>query len=237
VIDLTKNIVGGMKCSDPSTASFILSVLRELHESRPPDFESALKRLRQAGHGIAFDKSAVPKNLWNDPQIFEAEVSCIIQLVDDKCRRAVCLHEAGHAEFAERVGAVYVEFAPPAASYEGGVIRGRLAAIRPILPEGKSTIFNRTKISVAAEIVERELLEEPTGSVAADHRDILQLFDRHEASESQRRALLDTLETEILKDLRSPALKRNLWKRADFFKPILEKMIFPNKHLLSQVTE
>jgi hypothetical protein len=227
VIDLTKNADGGMMCSDPTTASFIRSVLREIG-SNPPDYERALERLRQAGHGIVFDKSAVPQKLWNDPQILEAEISCIIGLIDDRCRRAVCLHEAAHAEFAERVGALYVEINPPAASYEDGVIRGRLAAVHPILPRNKSTIINKTKISVAAEIVERELLKETTGSVAADHRDILQLFDRHKASEPQRRALLDTLETEILKDLRSPALKRNLWKRADFFKPVLERIIFPN---------
>jgi hypothetical protein len=160
MIDLNKNNTGGtMQCSEPSAKALVLSVLRELHESQPPDFHKALKRLRQAGHGIAFDKTAVPEELWDDAPMLEAEVSCIIDLIDDRCRRALCLHEAAHAEFAERVGAVYVELEPPAASYEDGVIRGRLAAVHPILPQGKSTIFNETKISVAAEIVERELTE------------------------------------------------------------------------------
>lgn len=231
MIDLTENVAGGMKCSDPSTASLIRSVLRELVEANPPDFEKALTRLRRAGHGIVFDKSTVPREFWNDPQVFEAEVSCIIHLVDDKCRRAVCLHEAGHAEFAERAGAVYVEFAPPAASFEDGIIRGVTASVNPIFLENKATLFNLTKVSVAAEIVERELLEGPTGTAAADHRDLLELFDRHKLTEPQRRALLDTVENDILKDLRSPTMKRNLWKRADFFKCVLERMIFPAKEV------
>lgn len=216
-------------CSDPSTASFIRSVLREIG-SNPPDYERGLKRLQQAGHGIVFDKSAVPQNLWNDPQILEAEVCCIIQLVDDKCRRAVCLHEAGHAEFAERAGAIYVEFVPPAASHENDIIRGTTAAVRPKYHQGsKSTLFNLTKITVAAEIVERELLEEPTGTAAADHRELQNLFDKNKMSEAECRKLLDAVEIDILKDLRSPTLKRNLWKRADFFKHILERIIFPGK--------
>ena len=53
-------------------------------------------------------------------------------------------------------------------------------------------------------------------------------FDDWKVTPEHRKQVCDQARADVLKDLRSPMFRKNLWKRARFYQRILEHAIYPN---------
>ena len=68
-------------------------------------YEEALADLRRLGHGINFDTSEIPAELYDAHKLAGFELMCTLLMMADSFRAAVCLHQAAHAGYGTFVGA------------------------------------------------------------------------------------------------------------------------------------
>ena len=210
----------------------------EFREKIGPACVQLLEKMRADGHGINLDISLVPLDKRDAHMLAYFEIDCAIAMKDESYRLSVCLHEAAHAHYDEEEnGKTYVEFQPPLAWYEeeddvlchgyAGVVsagtdeedfkRGNLAFV---------------KVKLSAGIAQEVMTRKPEGDETIhDEEDLEMVFDKYNVASKKRKRLREQARTEILKDLRSPKLRAQLWKRAHFYKRILENaMIQKGRH-------
>jgi hypothetical protein len=193
--------------------------------------EEGLEELRSEGYGVVLDITRVPSHLKNDPRLLEFELLVAVHMRDEAYRAAVCLHEAAHAEYNERMGADYVSMH---GSYvfckENGELTYANAHVMGKHEDEEITadMLDYVKSVVAAGIAEEVMTGRPTGGTGLDDAKLQVDFDKNGVSIEERKKCLDQARTDILKDLRSPAFREGLWKRAKFYQRILEQAIYRN---------
>ena len=199
-------------------------------------YEELLDALRQSGHGVVLDTSqALPENF--DAHVLAGfELTCAIQMMDEGFRAAVCLHEAAHAEYMERLGDTYIRFMPPYVLYKpDGELTCCDAAVTNDMSEEddfaqmNADALGYTKSILAAGIVESVLTEQQHDGTSIDNEELEAMFDKIGTAHVERERILKQARAEVLKDLRSPAFRKALWKRAKFYQRILEHAIYANR--------
>jgi hypothetical protein len=195
--------------------------------------EQMLDTLRKSGRGIVFDTSRVPPDK-HDSALAELEFRCTVEMLEESFRLAVCLHEAAHAEYSERVGAVFVEFIPPLAYLKNDCLEYVNARVSAYLEESEFEAERFTKIFISGDIVVAALIGSETGcndpdsdNPDSDYQQLDDCFKKAKVRKQDRKKIIAQARTEILKDLRSPTFRNRLWKRAQFYKGILENTIYP----------
>ncbi len=160
-------------------------------------------------------------------------------LMEESYRAGVCIHEAAHAEYMERIGDVYVEFIPlpneEQFKYCDALVTNH-ATYEQDVAQAKANPLGYLKSILAAGIAE-ELLTRANGAycgTAFDEEETEEMFDALGIRAEERKRILKQAHAEILKDLRSPAFRKALWARARFFQRILEREIFEQQPDLGQ---
>src|SRR6266404_7595869 len=67
---------------------------------------------------ISLDKTRIPADKLDDPRIAAWEEAVLKSFHEESYRRGVCLHEAAHAIYMERAGAIRVTLHPAVALYD-----------------------------------------------------------------------------------------------------------------------
>jgi hypothetical protein len=170
------------------------------------------------------DKSRVPVEKLADPRLQEWENDILEIMQDPSYRGFCCVHEAGHAVYYERAGAKRLTFHGPVALYcaETDEFDFGGAAVEIVWPDtgAEMDLLTMARAYVAGGVVARTLTtridEDADGR---DHEDFIREcqrlcpgITRKEISEHWEQAKKNV---EI--DLRKPALRRELWRRAKEF--------------------
>ncbi len=66
----------------------------------------------------AFDRSRIPADKLNDPRLAEWEKAARMGMQDYTYRMGICVHEAAHAIYLERAGAVRIYLVPFVSQYD-----------------------------------------------------------------------------------------------------------------------
>jgi len=148
--------------------------------------------------------------------------------MDESYRVGVCIHEAAHAEYMERIGDIYVEFIPLPYEERYGSCDALVtnhATPEQDIVQAKADLLGYIKSILAAGIAE-EFLTDEDGGTASDEDETEAMFDTLNTPHEERKRILKRARAEIRKDLRSPAFRKRLWARARFYQRILEHAIF-----------
>jgi hypothetical protein len=174
------------------------------------------------------DKSRISVDKLEDPRL-KADEKLVLELMQSPSHRLLaCLHEATHGYYLERAGAKRLIYHGPTASYdaESDTFDIGKAAIQPD--------FGGQPVKVEIETMARWLV---AGGVAVnlltgwddeggDGQDF-EWFVRKcltgspEMKQEVISAFWEQAKKEVAKDLRSPALRRELWRRARVFEEFL----------------
>jgi hypothetical protein len=172
------------------------------------------------------DKSRVPPDKREDRRLSDLEVAFLSLMEDASLRLRVCLHEAAHAIYAERCGAVRVAFFPPLAVYDANTDSFSIAsaAVQPNFGSGVTIDSLRmARWYVAGSVAERTLT---AGATLRGNEQDFEVFSAQarklgmsarEIREHWKQATRD-----VKRDLRSPAFRNELWRRAHDFMRQLE---------------
>lgn len=105
----------------------------------------AISKLEQTGGAklrLTLDKSRIPREMWDDPRLLEAETQIALAMHEPTRRYSFCIHEAAHGVHAMRAGAKMLQyFGPMVKSYGGLVIEFERGEIQ--LAEGQMTTIPR----------------------------------------------------------------------------------------------
>lgn len=213
-------------------------ICRELGKT----YEELLDDVRREGHGINFDVSKVPADKFDAHVLAGFELTCAIQMTDESFRAALCLHEAAHAEYDERIpGFGYVCIGGPYAFVNDvGELTYANACVYDGTRNANETIgmndLDYVKSVLCAGIAEEVLTGRPTNGTGLDEALLEATFNQHNVSTEGRQRLRTQARADILKDLRSPAFRRALWARAKFFQRILERDLWaaPNEAVTAE---
>lgn len=192
--------------------------------------------LRSRGLLVALDTSRVPAELRDESKLLEFQFIISLYMQDESYRAAVCLHEAAHAEYMERRGADFVQILPPSALIRNGkltyvdaaVTDSKNAADAFVADDEEIVNLDYVKEIIAAGIAEEKLLGQPTDSTGGDDDDLQAAFDTNNVPEEERKRLKDQARKEIVKDLRSPKFRHDLWARARFYQRAFERTLWLN---------
>jgi hypothetical protein len=163
-------------------------------------------------------------------QIAQMSDPRLIYLKDKSYRAAVCIHEAAHADYMEQIGDVYVRFVPlPDGEHANSdaLVTNDKTASEDLL-QMKANLLGYVKTIVAAGIAEEVLTGQdgfPDHGSGLDDEEVEAVFDTLGLADEERVRILIQAYTDIFKDLRSPAFRKRLWRRARFYQRILEQSI------------
>lgn len=173
-----------------------------------------------------FDKSRIPPDKLDDPRLIEWERASRAAHEDKNYRMVTCVHEAGHAVYMEKAGARVV-FHGPVAFYdsENDTFDIGTAAVAADGGSGLSLdalamarwyVAGRIaqKALFGKDLVERRGLDE---SDAHDFKVFCGEWKRFGFPHDQMMPHWEQAKVEVEKDLRSPALRRQIWERAREF--------------------
>ena len=182
---------------------------------------------------IKFNMRCVPRFKRRDETLLEMIGENTANLQDRKWKRALCVHEAAHAEYAERYGSEPAVFeAPLAFIYDesDGSFTLKEAQVWVDVPHYWR---DDLKQMLAAGVVERALMpgfqseDEALGSTSegGDYVYVLAALKRGRVPKSQHVKVLKQVRREIQRDLRNPAFRKVILQRAKSYQRILEKAI------------
>jgi hypothetical protein len=162
------------------------------------------------------DKSEIPSAKLNDPRLKQAKQRLCDHVRDRKLRRSTCVHEAAHFVYGERAGVIDFEFRRPTIRYDqtSDKFDSTIASVRPIFPDKKPEQCSEQAIArmlVAGCIAECLLTE--SGDMRSDSMDF-EVFRKRFIEFRSNEELLGSWEAakrDVRKDLRSPALRKELW--------------------------
>ncbi len=171
------------------------------------------------------DKSRVPVEKLADPRLQEWENDMLKLLQDNPSyRRFCCVHEAGHAVYYERAGVMRVIFHGPVALYSAETDEFDFggAAVALVWPDAgvEMDLLTMARCYVAGGVVARVLTTRiDEDSDGRDREEFIRECPRlcpgitpEEISELWEQAKKD-----VQVDLRSPAFRHELWRRATEF--------------------
>ncbi len=176
------------------------------------------------------DKSRVPPEKLDDPRLKKMEVGALRDMQDSKYRLHVCVHEAAHGVYLERAGAIRLIYHGPVARYDAAKDTFNIAsaAIQPGFGEQGVTADSlvMARYYVAGEVAQRVLtdfLDQDKVVERQDFEDFVSELRRHLSqagltltdeviSQHWEQAKID-----VERDLRSPAFRQELWRRARDF--------------------
>jgi hypothetical protein len=155
-------------------------------------------------------------------------------MMDQGFRAALCLHEATHAEYTERIpGIGYMCIGGPYAFVNSeGELKYANAHVYDARSENDTLSMDDldfVKSVICAGIAEEVMTGCSTEGTGLDDALLQATFDQHNVSAEERQRLLDQARADILKDLRKPAFRQALWARAKFFQRILERDLWTTR--------
>jgi hypothetical protein len=166
------------------------------------------------------DKSRVPVEKRNDPRLLEFEKALDLAMQDPAFRLHICLHEIGHAVYLERLGAEMVVCYPAIAFYNAETDAfdvGNLA-VQANFGEKEKTFDSRAMARwyVAGGLVQHKLAVSPynIGSDGQDFEVFTSQMEKFGGTPEIIREYWEEAKKDVLRDLRSPAFRRELWRRA-----------------------
>jgi hypothetical protein len=188
----------------------------------------ALRILKQ----FRVDKSGIPADKLNDPRVIHKE-ACINQhLADETYRLQVCLHEAAHAIYYERMDMRSVLIGP-SISYDHEhdsfdkanatvtathFIFSGVPIVGPRLDIDSSLFLPKARVDVAGGVVMRRLANIDDEGDDYDKKCFFSDFRNGGMPDAETQRLWGQAIADVEKDLRSPAFRRQLWDRAREFK-------------------
>lgn len=178
---------------------------------------------------VTIDKSRVPQELHDDPNLIRAKTSVCKRMENTRYRTRTAVHEAGHAIYGERAGAVRVYFTGPYAVYDAeahafSICEGRCRTVFSGLTavQAPDALMAFARIGVAGRIAVKRLLGKDEKTDGADIRTFQEMAttmfgaNEHEIVESWERAKKDVEE-----DFDDPEFRQQVWKRAKEAEPQL----------------
>jgi hypothetical protein len=190
------------------------------------------------GAVIKFDLRAVPRSERNNETLLEMIDEYTVDLLDKDWKWALCVHESGHASYAFQFSGEESEFeAPLAFSYD---------------PSDDSFTFDEAKVwsspprhwrddvkeMMAGDVVQSVLApgfdsehhafasESSWGDgFSGDRVHILRALKRGRVPKSKHAKVLKEVEREIRRDLRNPAFRKAVLRRAKTYERILNRRI------------
>ena len=179
---------------------------------------------------IPLDKSEIPPEKRNDPRLAEWEEAVSKGIQNTSYRVGVCLHEAAHAIYLERCGACCVTLHVAVALYDAQSDRyeASVAAVRPSFGKERALVDldELARAYAAGGVAKRLLIADDTWMEEGGDQTDFRIF----AAEASKSGLpveeisrrWEQAKRDVEKDLRSPALRLQIWDRArEFEKQIL----------------
>jgi hypothetical protein len=177
---------------------------------------------------IILDKSRVPVEKRDDPRLLEIEKAHDLAMQDPAFRLHVCLHEIGHAVYMERLGAKKLTFHPALVWYHAETDTfdvGNMAVQGNFGEEGiTADLLAIARWYVAGGVVQHALAVSPLNidSDGQDFETFTAFSQKLGATPEDIQEHWDKATEDVLRDLRSPVFRTELWSRAK----ALEKAMF-----------
>lgn len=167
------------------------------------------------------DESLIPPDKLADPRLAWWKEAVEPALKDKTNRAGVCLHEAAHAVYLERAGAKAI-FHPPTVLYDprNDTFGMAAAGVHGEFGTGaKVDSLVMARYFVAGGVAKRVLtkLTEDSFDDGGDEQDLIDWTETGEELGMSSEVILahwEEAKRDVEKDLRSPAFRRQLWKRA-----------------------
>ena len=177
-----------------------------------------------------FDKSRIPPDKLQDPRLAKLEADLLEMMQDDGYRLRTCLHEAAHAVYLERAGALEVILHGPVALYcpEKDSFHMGTAAVQGRFSEDGQMVDSvaMARWYAAGGVAKRLLTNDPDPGADQDFEvfcaEFRRLTPQHEHKEESLLEHWEQAAKDVEKDLRDPAFRRLLWRRAHELKRLLE---------------
>lgn len=169
-----------------------------------------------------FDRSRVPAEKLDDPRLAEWEKAARMGMQNYTYRLGVCLHEAAHAIYLERAGALCVTLHPFISQYDPqsddffAAIAGVVGDFgqKPI----ETDILSMARWHVAGGVAKRLLVGGAAGRDEGGDSEDFSVFSEQAVHYGLPSELVvncwEQAKRDVEKDLRSPAFRRQLWDRA-----------------------
>jgi hypothetical protein len=137
-------------------------------------------------------------------------------------RSRLCLHEAGHAYFARKSGASDVKFYGPTMYWDARPEYDKPAISRSAVgwTPNTASVVDEVKAYIAGYVCRREMTGTPNDKIAigSDLDGCRKWFDRWVGTgDLGFAASVDEADSELLKDLRLPGVRREIWRTARKF--------------------
>jgi hypothetical protein len=175
---------------------------------------------------FTLNKSRIPPEKLDDPRLANLEKGLLKFMNDDANRLRSCLHEAAHAIYLKRAGAVEVRFYGPVAHYRpetdsfdvGDVgVAGDFGSV-PVSCDSLAI----ARWHAAGGVAKRNLTGDDNSGDETDLRDFYAWatkigMTQKEIDQHWRQAQID-----VATDLRKPAFRQEVWALARSYKQILE---------------
>jgi hypothetical protein len=178
---------------------------------------------------VTMDKSAVPQDLHDNPNLLLAEAWVCKRMENRRYRTRTAVHEAGHAIYGERAGAVRVYFTGPYAVYDAEarsfpIHEGRCRTLFSGLTavQAPDALMAFARMGVAGRIAVKRLLGKDEKTDESDFRVFQEMAttmlgaNEQEIADSWERAKKDVEE-----DFDDPDFRQQVWKRAKEAEPQL----------------
>lgn len=177
---------------------------------------------------IRLDKSSVPEEFRNHPALLRAEAQVCRRQENRKYRTRTAVHEAAHAVYGEKAGAVRVYFTGPRALYdaETGEVKISLGRCRTIFSSqtfvAPGALMALARMGVAGRIAVKRLLGKDEKSDGADIRAFQEMATTMLGANEQE--IIDSWErakNDVEEDFDDPEFRRRVWKKAGEVEPQL----------------
>lgn len=189
---------------------------------------------------IFVDRSRIPQQIWNHPNILELEAEVLAQCADPEARKRICVHEAAHETYLHKLGVTTTRSGPfvyyDAESEEYHFAMASVCNTnQPVV-----TIEDMAKAlsvgSVAARLMVPSAVSEEIeraqhagpGSDFQRFAEFCKSITDHQFTDDQIRRVFDWAKGLVQTELQSPELQAEIWRVADDFgKEVFGEGILP----------
>ena len=173
---------------------------------------------------IPFDRSNIPADKLDDPRLAASEEGCRIQMRDSGSMMRTCVHEAAHAIYMERGGAVHIRVHIFTSYYDPKVDDFLVAPMGVAADFGtENRQLSGAEIArwhVAGGVASRVLIGQDVneGGDQKDIEDFSAWALPHKWTSQMILGCLEQAKRYVKKDLRRPAFRKQVWDRANEFR-------------------
>jgi hypothetical protein len=181
---------------------------------------------------LSADKSRIPKELRDHPEVLALEAEVLSQFADPEARKRTCVHEAAHEIYFHRLG-IKTERRGPFAYYDEATQQAHFAnaSVCPVdcsQLKNNLTVYDWAKVFAAGYVAAKNLtplgaLEaaqgiEGTGSGSDFNKFVWFMRQGFEnIADEQFKCAFDRAKVLVEVELRNPELQAEVWRVADEF--------------------